>query len=87
MKLKLTKKQKEDLVVGLVAGLVVGLVYGLVAGLAGGLVYGLTITTTTQILAMAGGNPEFALLDLIVNGVLLIAVQITGWWYVRRLEK
>ena len=75
-------KLKEGLVVGLFAGLVFGLFFGLVYGLVAGLVAGLV----TQIIALINSNPEFSLINMILQLSLLLIIQIVGWYYVNKLN-
>jgi len=62
-------------------------VYGLIVGLIYGLIGGLMITFTTQLIALLTSNPEFAMFDLIVSGILIILIQTIGWYYFYKLLK
>jgi len=73
----------KELVVGLVGGLVVGLVVGLV----GGLVYGLVVGLTTQIIAYFSSNLTFSSFDFWSMLILLIIIQVCGWYYVNKFKQ
>ena len=74
------------LIGGLVVGLIAGLIYNLVFGLIYGLVCGLAFGITTQIIALMQSNPEFSLINLILQLSLLVIIQISGWIYVWRFK-
>ena len=75
------------LVFGLVFGLVGGLVGGLVYGLVFGLVYGLSITFITQLICLINGCSEFSMFSLIGSLILLVVVQVVGWFIVLKLRE
>ena len=74
------------LIVGLIFGLIVGLFFGLIVGLFYGLTVGLTITFITQLIALITQHPEFIMTGLIVNGILIVFVQVIAWTLLKRLE-
>ena len=98
----MNEELKDDLIVGVIWGLIGGLTWGLISGLIGGLssglssgliggliwglTCGLTITFTTQLIALITSNPNFVMFDLIISGIIILVIEIIGWYYFYKLK-